>query len=149
MAIRSWLEQNPGLCLAIVAGLTAIAAAVEAIGRHRLRRALSALAGQWRMTYTPRDHLRLTSRIAARLPIPGAADVRVTDLIYGSRGNRFLYIFTAQYTVGVVRGKQRHLRVASYAEPRDRQSTEQPGPIVLAPEGKDLVEQYRSLAPAE
>ena len=148
MGLKAWLEENPGLCLAALVALTGLAATIEAVSRRRLRRALRRLAAEWRMTYSACDRLRIAARIAHKLSVPGAADVCVTDVIYGSLGDRYRYIFTVEFTIGVVRGKQRHVRVAAFGEARDRQSPEQVGPLSLAPENLPLVEQYRRLAPA-
>jgi hypothetical protein len=147
MGLRSWLQENPGLFLAVLIAITAFAALIEAGTRQKRARSLRELASKWRMTYSPHDHLRITERIAHKLAAPGAADISVSDLIYGTRGDRYFYIFTAQYTTGVVSGKQRQLRVASFSEPRDRQNPAQSGPVTLAPEGLGLLEQYRGLGP--
>jgi hypothetical protein len=147
MAFRTWLEQNPAICLAALIAFTALAAIIQTASRHRLVKSLRELAGQWRMTYSAHDRFGVATRIAHRLPLPGAADVFVTDVIYGSREGKYRYIFTAEYTVGVIWGKQRHVRVAAFTEPRDRHPSDTPGTLVLAADGLPLVEQYRSLAP--
>jgi hypothetical protein len=149
MAFRTWLEQNPVICLVALIAFTALAAIIQAASRHRLVQSLRELAAQWRMTYSAHDRLRIAARIAHKLPFPGAADVYVTDVIYASRAGKYLYIFTAEYTAGVVWGKQRHLRVAAFTEPRDRHPSDAPGELVLAADGVPLVDQYRSLAPAQ
>lgn len=147
MGFRSWIQENPVLFLAVLVALTGVATLLEATARHRVARSLRDLASQWHMTYIAHDRLRVGARIARRLGIPGAADVSVADVIYGTRGDNYIYVFTAEYTTGVVWGKQRHLRVARFAESRDRQSPDAPGPLALAPEGLDLLEQYRAVAP--
>jgi len=149
MGLRSWLQENPGLCLAVLVGLTGLATVIEAAARNRLARSLRALAAQWRMTYSAHDRLRVAERIAHRLSVPGAADVFVTDVIYGSRGDKYFYVFTAQYTTGVVWSKQRQVRVATFGESRNRQSADPSGPVTLAPEELGVVDQYRALAPPE
>ena len=148
MGFRSWIQENPALCLAVLVALSGMATLLEAMARHRRARFLRELASQWHMTYSAHDRLRVGARIARRLSIPGAADVSVADVIYGTRGGNYVYVFTAEYTTGVVWGKQRHQRVACFAESRGRQSPDAPGRLALAPEGLDLLEQYRALAPS-
>ena len=101
---------------------------------------------QWGMHYNAGDQLRLATKVLPRLPVPGAANVRVMDLMYGSDRDRYRYVFSVEYTVGVVGPKRRVIRVASLSEPRERGN---PGMVslTLAPEDGSLLDQYRSLAP--
>ena len=103
--------------------------------------------------------MRITAKVVGRLPVPGAANVRVRDVIYGTERDRYRYVFTAEFTVGVVGPKHRVARVATFSEPRARvggqsgASSVETGSgsaptVILAPEGGTLVEQYRRLAPA-
>src|SRR5688500_11160818 len=98
------------------------------------------------MNYSPADQLRVAARVARYFPVPGAADLHVSDVIYGTEKDRHRYVFTAEFTTGLVRARRRLARVAAFSEPRDR--TEPPGPVVLAPEGGSLLDQYRHLKPA-
>lgn len=134
--------------LGVLVALCAMAALVDGMARSRRRKALRALAGRWKMTYSPRDQLRVGLKVIGRLPIPGAADVHVTDVIYGGEGDLYRYVFTAQYTLGAVRAKRRHTRAATFAEPRGRSPAGEPGPITLAPDGLPLIQQYERLKPA-
>ncbi len=130
-------------------GLTIGLAVIAAIGqriRHRGRRkTLRALAAGWNMNYAQGDSLGLTPRIAGNFPIPGAADLVINDLIYSTDRMTYRYIFTAQFTVGVVHRKRRLSRVATFTEPREGNDSDID--LLLAPEELDLVEQYRRLAP--
>ena len=146
--MRPWFSPDPVVALLALAGCTLLAGLLEMGARRRRKRRLRRLAAQWRMTYSSRDRLRITHKIADRLPIPGAADVYVADVIYGSEGGRYRYIFTAEYTVGVVRTKRRQLRVAAFSESRQRRPDQSPDPVVLAPEGLSILEQYQKLAPS-
>src|SRR5688500_16316624 len=141
---------SPAALLLLAIAITA-AAAVWDFARHRRNsRLLRQLAGEWRMNYSPADPLRLTDKVAGHFPVPGAANVRVTDVIYGSEKDRYRYVFSVEYTTGVVRTKHRHVRVATFSEPRDRDRS-RVAPLVnvtLAPAGGGLVDQYRRLAPA-
>jgi hypothetical protein len=97
------------------------------------------------MNYSPRDQLKLGSRIASQFPVPGAANLRVTDLIYGTERARHRYVFTAEFTVGVVHRKRRIVRAAAFVEARE--ASEDAGELTLAPADLPLAEQYRRLAP--
>jgi hypothetical protein len=68
------------------------------------------------------------------------------DLIYGSERDRYRYVFSIEFTLGLVGPKRRVVRVASLSEPRARGA---PGPVSLtfAPEKGKLIDQYRALAP--
>lgn len=134
--------------LAFTVCATAVAVAAESIAARRRREALRRLAAEWRMTYSRVDSLRLTPKIAASFPIPGAANLRVTDVIYGIDHERYRYVFRAEFTTGTVRTKKRLARVATFSEPRDRQRIQGAASVALAPDTGKLVEQYRHLAPA-
>ena len=139
---------SPGLVLGVLIALTSLAALIEGVSRRRWKRRLRQLASLWRMNYSPDDQLRVATRIAGRFPVPGAADMHVMDLIYGAQGEQYRYVFTAEYTIGVIRGKRRQVCVATFSEPRDRRSADLPTPVTLAPEDLPLLEQYQRLAPA-
>ncbi len=127
--------------------VTAAATIIDRVQRRCRRILLCALATHWRMNYSPFDPLRLTARVAHHFPIPGAANLKVSDVIYGMEGDRYRYIFTAEFTVGVVRTKHRLVRAATFCEPRDFRHGQAIGPLFLAPEGLPLVAQYQHLAP--
>src|SRR5947209_15588011 len=79
--------------------------------RRRVARRLSRLAGQWGMHYAADDRFRLTPRVAERFSVPGASDFVVLDLIYAQERERYRYLFTVEYTAGVLRAKRRERRV--------------------------------------
>jgi hypothetical protein len=138
----------PGEAFSFTVGATAVALLLEILSSRRRRRILRRLAGEWRMTYSRSDSLVLTPKVAARFPIPGAADLRVTDVIYGTEHDRYRYVFLAEFTTGTVRTRRRQRRVATFTEPRDRQQRPQSAaPVTLAPEGGTILEQFRKLAP--
>jgi hypothetical protein len=140
---------TPAQLAGLLALLTALAAGVDAWGRHRRRRLLRRLAAEWHMTYSPRDRWRLSDKVAGRFPVPGAADVHVSDLIYGGDKHVCRYVFIAEFTIGVVRTKRRRVRVGTYTEPRERAGAADTGPFILAPDNLPLLEQYQRLAPLE
>jgi len=142
---------TPSGLLVLLIVLTGAAVYADAFRRRRRGVAVRRLAAEWRMNYTPTDSLQVTPKIARHFPIPGAADLAVRDLIYGIEQDRYRYVFTAEFTAGVVRTKTRRLRVGTFSEPRNRtlrHSPEEAPRVELAPEGGTLAEQYQALAPA-
>jgi hypothetical protein len=125
--------------------LTIVAVGADAYRRSRSHGALRRLASERRMHFSRHDQLRITARVATHLPIPGAAYVRVFDLVYGSEGGRHRYVFTAEYTAGVMRSKKRVRRAATFTEPRQKSDATHPCRIELAPAELPLLEQYRAL----
>jgi hypothetical protein len=133
---------SPILFLAfLVACTVALLIAQLFVGRVHQRK-LTALAREWRMHYAVDDRFNLAARVAERLAMPGASDVSVVDLIYGTEQGTRRYIFSAHYTTGVVRWKRRAQCVASLSE----MSGNQWSPMATAKGDLSLVEQYRSLA---
>jgi hypothetical protein len=149
MEFQAWLQDNVGMCLTVLCAVTILAVLLEMISGRRRRGALRQLAVRWRMTYSPTDRLRLLARIADKLPIPGAADVNVSDVIYGSHCEHYRYVFTVRYTLGVIRGKRSIMRAAYFTESRGPRPIipDQPTSVRLADEQLPLLEQYLSLAP--
>lgn len=142
------IAMSTGGFFSLVVLLTLAAAVCESILGRMHRKRLRAIAEQWKMLYTPIDQFRLTARIARHFPVPGAANIIVLDLMYGIDCDRYRYIFTAEYTAGVISHKRRVLRAASFSEPRDRSGASSPATITLAPLKLSLIEQYRALHPS-
>ena len=124
---------------------TAVAAAVHMMRRRRHMAALQRLAGEVRMQYSAADRFRLAPRIAQRLPVPGAAAVRVLDLLYGVEQENYRYVFSAEYTTGVLRTKTGVRRVVTFAEPRDPAAKHDTMALTFAPPELPVIEQYRHL----
>ena len=140
---------TPVALLIVAIWLTGVAWAVDLVARRRRAQRLRRLAAEWGMTYNPLDRLQLARRAGPHFPVIGAADLRVSDVIYGSDKGRYRYVFTAAYTVGTTGPKRRLVRAATFTEPRGRDTSASAGPVVLAPGEGSLVDQYRRLAPAE
>src|SRR4051812_31737083 len=125
-------------------GVTAAASIADALARHRRARRLSALAVAWGVRFTPDDRFRLTPRVAGQFPTPGAADVVVRDVVYGQEaGGTVRYVFTIEYTVGVVRTKRRRSAVGMVVDSATPGAAD--GPLVLAPPDLARVGKYEWL----
>lgn len=131
--------------LTLMIAITALSAAIEAFRRFRHGNALRKLAAQRGMHFSAIDRFRLAPRIAQRLPVPGAAAVRVLDLLYGVEKQNYRYVFSTEYTTGVLRSKTGVRRVATFAEPRDPAEKREMGELTFAPETLPLVDQYKHL----
>ena len=138
---------SPAEFLSLTILLTAMAGALNLLLRRVRLGRLRQLAEKWQMTYSPRDQFRLTPRVARDFPVPGAAKIHVADLIYGIEADNYRYVFTVEYTAGVVGGKRRVLRAGSFTEPRDKGTEAPQSPIMLAPAHLALLEQYQRLTP--
>src|SRR5215213_3559711 len=110
---------SPYAFLMVMIAATAGAAAAQIVSRSRHVSRLKDLADAWKMHFSAGDRFRLAPRVAERLPVPGAAGVRVFDLIYGIEHDQYRYVFCTEYTVGVLRTKTGWRRVATFTEPRD------------------------------
>ena len=128
------------LAVIVTVGVSVAARMIERRRRGVLRR----LASAWQMHYTPSDRFRLAPRVAPRLPVPGAAAVRVKDLIYGLEEDQLRYIFVAEYTTGTIAAEHRRESVVTFAEPRERRD-DSPVELLVAPSGLGVVEQYEHL----
>jgi hypothetical protein len=144
-ATKYFMLFPPFFLLLLVILITIGTASAYAFARRRREVMLIELAKQWKMHYSPHDVFNLAPRISSRLPTPGAADVRVRDLIYGSEPDGHRYIFCADYTIGVLQSKCRRHFVATVLEPRDRTDTSIWSSLQFAPLDLSLLEQYRSL----
>jgi len=136
---------SPAYFLTITLAITAAALIAQFIVRHRRRIALRDLARAWDLHYSPGDRFRLAARVAERFPVPGAADMRVNDLIYGNEHDFYRYIFSAEYTEGVIRSKKRVRRVVTFTEPKGRSDATKWSSFVLADKQKPLIDQYKEL----
>jgi hypothetical protein len=138
---------DPGTLLGLCVAVTCGAALSQRWADWRRRKKLRALAVSWQMNFNPGDQLRLAARVAQYLPICGAANVSVGDVIYGIDGDFYRYIFTTEYTLGVLATKKRHLRVASFAEPRDRRHCGEAESVQLGTESLPIFVQYGEFSP--
>jgi len=124
--------------------VTALVWTLHRVMRHAHKKQLRALAGQWGMQYAQADHFNLAARVAAEFPIVGVADLVIRDMIYATQGDRHRYVFTAEYTLGVIDRHRREARAVTFCDPRDS-GGQCATPLILAPEELPLIEQYRQL----
>jgi len=123
---------SPTLYLLFLLAILFIAIVAGALSRFRRRRRLRVCARRWNMHFAPGDRLRLARRIAERFPIIGAANISVRDLLFRTDNNRHDYLFTVDYTVGVIRGKVGRSTVAGFSEPVSRGTRFHSTPPVLS-----------------
>lgn len=135
------------LLLILCATILGVAAGVWDLVRGRRGRAVRSLAAEFQMNYSAGDRFHLADRVAALLPCPGAADVQVSDLLYGRGETSYRYVFTAHYTTGVVLTKRRVGQVIRFIEPQQRDDGAG-GELTAADREMDLLAQYRELLKA-
>lgn len=138
---------TPFILFTIALGVTALAWMINRIILRRRRKMLGLLARDSHMHYSARDVFGLASRVAGRLPIMGAAEVRVCDLIYGSDHEALRCVFSAEYTIGVVHSKSRRRCVIRVLEPKGGGDAPWKA-FEVAPEHLPLIEQYQLLLKA-
>ena len=125
--------------------VTAMAGVAQWMIRQRQVRRLRRLAAERKMHFSAADRFKLAARIAPLIPIPGAAAVRVADLIYGVEREHYRYVFATEYTTGVLRTKTGVRRIATYREPRTPGGAEPSRELLFAPESLSLLGQYEHL----
>jgi hypothetical protein len=130
--------------LALLLTLTLGAMIWQQLSVRKDRSALLELAREWGMHYSPGDRLNLAAGLAARLPVAGASNVRVSDLLYGLDEGYYRYVFRVDYTMGVVRSKHRYTSIAAYRDPRAAKASGA-APLKIAPGDLPIIEQYRFL----
>ncbi len=133
--------------LILAVAVTAAAVGWHYLARYQQRQALSKLARQAGMNYAPADRFKLAGRVREHFPVPGAADLKVLDVIYGLGDDCHRYLFTVQYTQGVLRTKHRRQRVAAIIEPRITQPPTAPesAQFFIAPPDENLLAEYQTL----
>jgi hypothetical protein len=135
---------NPSFYLVALLTISAAAAVWQYRRRRGLAKQLRAVAVSWDMNYSPGDPLRLTPRIAAAFPVPGAAHIAITDLIYGLDGDHYRYYLATEFTVGLTRSKKRIRRVVTFTEPRTGEHRAF-SPMLVAPADLSILDQFHEL----
>jgi hypothetical protein len=139
---------SPFFAMLALLAVTAGAAWAGRVIRSRRSARVAALAAAWRMSYTRSDRFDITPTVAARFPTPGAADIVLRDLIYApgpDAGAGLRYLFTVEYTTGVLRTKRRRMGVGMLVERTDADGNAAAAAVTLAPPGGPLPAQYEHL----
>jgi hypothetical protein len=131
---------SPILLLWLLAAVSVAAAAVSALRHKGYSAKLAALAATWGMRFTAEDRFQLAPRVAIGFPTAGAADVLLRDLIYQQEDAGFRYLFTVEYTLGVLRTKRRRTGAGMVVE--TGVAGEAFSAVTLAPADLPLGEQY-------
>ena len=131
--------------LATMLIVTAAAQLAYAVRQRAHRARIYELARDWQMHFSAHDRFDLAARVALCFPVPGVSELRVFDLVYGSEGDSYRYLFSVDYTVGVTHAKHRVRRVVSFREPKGRTTVADWSPLVLAPAELPTLAQYRAL----
>lgn len=129
-------------CLIITAAALGVYIVTDALRRAKLKR----LAEQSEMHFSPIDRFKLAAEVARRFPVVGAADPKVSDLLYSRRDDRVWYVFRFEYTVGVTGPKLRRRAVVGFIEPRDRDGGEATKLVIAQP--GEVVGQYKEVLQA-
>jgi hypothetical protein len=125
--------------------ITLVAFVLHLAARRDMSARLQKLATKHCMQYAEHDLFQITPRVIERFPIPGASDLRIGNVVYRRAGARYRYVFTIEYTLGVVRTKERISRAGTFCEPHDRACPADWSNLVLAPENLCLPDQYALL----
>jgi hypothetical protein len=136
---------SPSVFFISLLALTALIWILHRTMRHAHKKQLRSLASQWGMQYAQADLFNLSSRVAAEFPIVGVADLVIRDMIYATQGDRHRYVFTAEYTLGVIERHRREVRAVTFCDPREA-GGQCATPLILAPEELPLIEQYKQLS---
>jgi hypothetical protein len=110
----------------------------------RVRR-MSRWAAEAKLFYSPVDRLGIAPRVARMLDFPGAANVRVFDLMYRSDGHFHYYLFTVEYSRGVMHRRTRVVQVAALDDPVGPAGCASDPALRSVAGGLPRLEQYRLL----
>ncbi|HZZ43798.1 MAG TPA: hypothetical protein VFE58_12745 [Tepidisphaeraceae bacterium] len=128
--------------LALLVLITAGGLTWQIHARRKRSEQLRLLSESERMNYSRQDRFGFAARVARHFPVPGVADVRVSDLLYRSNDREQRYVFTVDYTRGVLGAKRRLRSVAIMTESSELGAS---AVVQLAEHKGTAVEQYRVL----
>jgi hypothetical protein len=134
------IKLSPLALLLALVGLTVVSATLHFVLNRRRGRKLQSLSQRFEMTFVRQDRFDLSREAASLVDVPGAAGVRVRDVMYASHPTGYRCVFTAEFTTGVTRGKRRMARAVAID-----QWTQTGRQVMLAPPSLTLVEQYEHL----
>ena len=134
----------PSLFLTLLVCITAGAAVGRRLWVRRHRRRLARAAKAAGAGYSAKDRFGLSSRVLGLLPVPGAARVRVRDVMYFRRDTLQWYVFTIDSVIGTLGRHELQSDLATAAEPTARDADNALLGFGVAPLGKDVVAAYAS-----
>jgi hypothetical protein len=135
----------PLMFLAATLCITIGAWAAHLLLRQRSTAELRRLAVQWKAHYAPTDRFDILPHVLEKFPIPGAAGMVVLDVLYAQDHDRYRYLFTVEFTQGVILEKRRLRRVGLLSEARESRGGEGWSVLQLAPEALPWLQQYEAL----
>jgi hypothetical protein len=136
---------TPLAFLAATLGITIGAWVTHGFLRRRSTTELRDLAHRYQAHYAATDRFGILPHVLERFPIPGAANLAVFDVLYGQDHDRYRYIFTIEFTLGVILQKRRLRRAGLLSETRESRGGEGWSNLTLAPEEFSLLKQYEAL----
>lgn len=136
---------SPLFFLILLIAITGVAAIVARSMRQRGARRIEELARGWNLRFAPEDRFHLSLQVASLIPIPGAADVVVRDIIYRQDSGCYWYLFTVEYTVGVLRTKHGRCAAGVLTESRTCPTGQAYSPVTLGSRDLPLEDQYTAL----
>ncbi len=128
--------------------ITAGAAGLATVRRKRQTALLESLARQWELRFAAEDRFHLAGHVAAHLSVPGAADVVIRDVMYRQEASSYRYLFTVEYTMGVLRTKHRMVSAGVCTEMQHCPISQAYSQVALGAEGTTLAAQYDALRKA-
>lgn len=109
------------LLVALLSGC-AIALSIAMLRRARRAARLAQLARATGWMFSPTDRFQLAERVASLVPVPGAADVVVSDVLYRADLAGRSYIARVDFTVGTFSRRVRRTMVGRLSEATDQLS---------------------------
>lgn len=128
------------LLLAFSAAAAAMKWFLSRLQARRLRR----LAHQWNMHFVPDDRFKIAQQVCRQIPLVGATDLRIRNLMFRTDAGCRDYLFTCDFVSGVLFSQRRRRLVAALHEP-DAAVPAQFHAAQFAPQNVGVLEQYRRL----
>lgn len=137
-------EISPTLLLIASLAVTAMALGVALIELHRRRARLRRLARETGCEFQASADPALIRAILPHLPAPGAADVRLIDLVSCPSAGAMLVIGRVDYSLGAVRHRRDNTRIIAIRQDGRGEVSK----VEYAPGDLPRLEQYRQLLTA-
>lgn len=99
--------------LILVSGILALSLFIASFVAFLRSRRLATVAKSAGFQFSRPDRFDLSRRVALRLPVFGAAEVNVRDILYATTPQGLLCVMTASFTLGTVGHRRQFLRVCS------------------------------------